>query len=74
MYVHATQQRWAPTMTLRALNTFSETLYEECSFDCVQKWYCTVHFVYTGNCLLQKLDFFIDKLHMQNKILTFFHS
>jgi hypothetical protein len=50
-------QRLAPTTTLRALNRFSETLYEECSYNCVQTWYCTVHFVCTGNCLPQKLDF-----------------
>jgi hypothetical protein len=39
---------WAPTTTLRALNIFSETLYEECSYYFVQTWYCTVHFVCTG--------------------------
>ncbi len=48
--------RGAPTTTLRALNTFSETLYEKCSYNCVQTWYCTVHFVCTGYCLLQKLN------------------
>ncbi len=41
-------QRWAPTTTLRALNKFSKSLYEECSYNCVQTWYCTVHFVCTG--------------------------
>jgi hypothetical protein len=51
------RQRWAPKTTLRALNTFSEALYEKCSYNCVQTWYCTVHFVCTGNFLLLKLDF-----------------
>jgi hypothetical protein len=40
----------------KALNIFSETLYEECSYNCVQTWYCTVHFVCTDNFLLQELD------------------
>ncbi len=40
----AYNQRWAHTTTLRALNIFSETLYEEWSYNCVQTWYCTVHF------------------------------
>jgi hypothetical protein len=50
-------QRWAPTTTLRALNIFLETLYEECSYDWVQTWYCTQHFVFTGIYLKQELDF-----------------
>jgi hypothetical protein len=51
------EQRWAPTTTLRALNIFLETLYEEWSYNCVRTWYCTVHFVCTGIYLLQELDF-----------------
>jgi hypothetical protein len=47
-------QRWAPMTTLRALNSFLETLYEECSYNCVQTWYCTVHFVCTGNWILHR--------------------
>ncbi len=43
------KQRWASTTTLRALNIFSKTLYEECLYKCVQTWYCTVHFFCTGN-------------------------
>jgi hypothetical protein len=39
------------------LNIFSETLYEDCSYNCVQTWYCTVNFVCTGIYLLQELDF-----------------
>jgi hypothetical protein len=30
-------------ITLRALNIFTETLYNECSDNCVQTWYCTIH-------------------------------
>jgi hypothetical protein len=44
-------------MTLKALNVFSETLYEECPYNYVQTWYCTVYLVCTGNFLVHKLDF-----------------
>jgi hypothetical protein len=44
-------------MTLGALNIFLETLYQECSYNCVQTLYSTVYFVCTGIFLHQKLDF-----------------
>ncbi len=45
------------TVPLREFNIFLETPYEECSYNCVQTWYCTIHFVCTDNFFLQELDF-----------------
>jgi hypothetical protein len=45
------------TAPLRAFNIFLETLNEEFSYNCVQTWYCKIHFVCTDNYFLQELDF-----------------
>jgi hypothetical protein len=49
-------QRWAPTTTFTALNICSETLNEECSYNCVQTWSCKLHFVCTDISFLQASD------------------